>query len=72
MISAVELMVLAVYAAMAGYIVHLQIKLKKTEKAGAFLTMVLHDIATGEVDIERTDNGIRIRKGDREVQVRQR
>lgn len=72
MISYVELMVFAVYAAMAGYIMYLQHQLKKAQNAGAFLTMVLHDIASGEVEIERTEHGIRIRKDDREVSVHQR
>lgn len=72
MISYTELMVLAVYAAMAGYIVYLQHQLKKAQHAGAFLTMVLHDMVNGDVEIERTSDGIRIRKDDREVSVHQR
>ena len=60
MISYVELMVLVVYAAMAGYIMYLQHQLKKAYKAGEFLTMVLHDMACGNVKIERTEHGIKV------------
>lgn len=60
MISYVELMVLVVYAAMAGYIMYLQHQLKKAHKAGEFLTMVLHDMACGNVKIERTEHGIKV------------
>lgn len=61
MITYVELMVLVVYAAMAGYIMYLQHQLKKSNHAGAMLAMVLKDIAEGEVEIERTKDGIRIK-----------
>lgn len=60
MISYVELMVLVVYEAMAGYIMYLQHQLKKAHKAGEFLTMVLHDMACGNVKIERTEHGINL------------
>lgn len=55
MISYVELMVFIVYAAMAGYIMYLQYQLKKANNE--FLTRVLHDMACGNVKIERTDDG---------------
>lgn len=67
MITYVELLVGAVYFAMAGYIMYLQHQLKKSNCAGKMLTMILHDIATGQVEIERTNDGIRIRKDNRQV-----
>lgn len=57
MISYAELMVLVVYAAMAGYIMYLQHQLKKAHKAGEFLTRVLHAMSCSNVKIERTDDG---------------
>lgn len=60
MISYVELMVFVVYACMAGYIMHLQHQLKKSKEAGAMLTMILHDIASGEVEIKGEGDGFSI------------
>lgn len=60
MISYAELLIGAVYFAMAGYIMYLQHQLKKAHKAGEFLTMVLHDMASGNVIIERTEDGIKV------------
>lgn len=71
MITYGELLVGAVYFAMAGYIVYLQLELKKSNRAGQMLTMILHDVASGEVEIERTEHGISIRKDDRQVQTHQ-
>ena len=61
MITYVELMVFIVYAAMAGYIMYLQHQLKKSNQAGALLTMLIHDMVEGDVEIERTNDGIRIK-----------
>ncbi len=61
MITYVELMVFIVYAAMAGYIMYLQHQLKKSNQAGALLTMLIHDMVQGDVEIERTDDGIRVK-----------
>jgi hypothetical protein len=60
MISYAELLIGVVYFAMAGYIMYLQHQLKKAHKAGEFLTMVLHDMASGNVIIERTEDGIKV------------
>ena len=60
MISYAELLIGVVYFAMAGYIMYLQHQLKKANKAGEFLTMVLHDMANGNVIIERTEDGIKV------------
>ena len=60
MISYAELLIGVVYFAMAGYIMYLQHQLKKAHKAGEFLTMVLHDMASGNVVIERTEDGIKV------------
>lgn len=62
MISYAELMALVVFVGMGLYISHLRSELKKSIRAGAMLTMVLHDITTNEVQIERTEDGIRIFK----------
>lgn len=61
MITYVELMVFIVYAAMAGYIMYLQHQLKKSNQAGALLTMLIRDMVEGDVEIERTSDGIRIK-----------
>lgn len=61
MITYVELMVFIVYAAMAGYIMYLQHQLKKSNHAGALLTMLIRDMVEGDVEIERTNDGIRIK-----------
>ncbi len=71
MITYVELLLGVVYFAMAGYIMYLQHQLKKSNHAGEMLTMILHDIATGQVEIARTDDGIRIRKDNRQVSPHQ-
>ena len=60
MISYVELMVLVVYAAMAGYIIYLQHQLKKAHKSAAMMMMILHDIASGEVEIKGASDGLSI------------
>lgn len=60
MISYAELLIGAVYFAMAGYIMYLQHQLKKSNRAGEFLTMVIHDMASGNVTIERTEDGIKV------------
>jgi hypothetical protein len=71
MISYAELMALVVFIGMGLYISYLRIELNKSIRAGAMLSMILHDLASGEVEIERTEDGIRIRKDDREVSVHQ-
>lgn len=72
MITYAELFALTVFACMAGYIMYLQNELKKSNRAGELLTMILHDVATGQVEIERTEDGIHIRKDNREVSPLQR
>ena len=67
MISYGELFVLAVYAAMAGYIVYLQHKLKESDKKRYFLEMVIVDVLEGNVEIRRADNGFTIHKTEREA-----
>jgi hypothetical protein len=73
MITYVELMVLAVYAAMAGYIVYLQMELRKVKVHAGFLVDVLHRIARKELKIEEHEDGFSIskRQADREVSVHQ-
>ena len=72
MITYAELMVLVVFVAMGIYISYLRYELKKSNRAGELLTMILHDVATGQVEIERTEDGIHIRKDNREVSPLQR
>jgi hypothetical protein len=62
MISYAELMALIVFVGMGLYISYLRHELRKSNRAGAMLTMVLHDITTNEVQIERTEDGIRVYK----------
>jgi hypothetical protein len=62
MISFGELFVYVVYFAMAGYIMYLQHRVKEATKAGAVMAMVLHDIANGELEVERYKDGFRIVK----------
>ena len=67
MITYAELLVIFVFVGMGVYISYLRYELKKSNRAGELLTMILHDVATGQVEIERTDDGIRIRKDNRQV-----
>lgn len=72
MITYAELFVLVVFVGMGIYISYLRHELKKSNRAGELLTMILHDVATGQVEIERTEDGIHIRKDNREVSPLQR
>lgn len=67
MISYVELMVLVVYAAMAGYIMYLQHKLKGSEYKRYFLERVIVDVIEGNVSIRREQDGFSIHKTERTV-----
>jgi hypothetical protein len=67
MISYVELFVLVVYAAMAGYIVYLQSRLKASENKRRFLEMVIVDVIEGNVNIRREQDGFSIHKTERTV-----
>ncbi len=71
MVSYAELIVMFVFVGMGVYISYLRYELKKSNRAGEMLTMILHDVATGQVEIERTEDGIRIRKDDRQVSPHQ-
>ena len=71
MISYAELIVIVVFVGMGVYISYLRHELKKSNRAGEVLTMILHDIACGEVEIERTDDGIRIIKDNRQASPHQ-
>jgi hypothetical protein len=67
MITYVELLVLAVYAAMAGYIVYLQSQLKEVNRKRHFLEMVIVDVIEGNVSIRRERDGFSIHKTERTV-----
>jgi len=71
MVSYAELIAMFVFVGMGVYISYLRHELKKSNRAGEMLTMILHDVATGQVEIERTEDGIRIRKDDRQVSPHQ-
>lgn len=71
MITYAELIVVFVFVGMGVYISYLRHELRKSNRAGEMLTMILHDVATGQVEIERTENGISIRKDDRQVSPHQ-
>ena len=71
MITYAELLVIFVFVGMGVYISYLRYELKKSNRAGELLTMILHDVATGQVEIERTDDGIRIRKDNRQAPIHQ-
>ncbi len=71
MISYAELIVIVVFVGMGVYISYLRHELKKSNRAGEMLTMILHDVATGQVEIERTEHGISIRKDNRQVSPHQ-
>lgn len=74
MITYVELMVLAVYVAMAGYIVYLQMELRKTKVHAGFLVDLLLRIARSELEIKENGDGFSVHKRptDREVPIHQR
>jgi len=59
--------VLVVYAAMAGYIVYLQSRLKASENKRRFLEMVIVDVIEGNVSIRREQDGFSIHKTERTV-----
>lgn len=71
MITYAELLVIFVFVGMGVYISYLRYELKKSNRAGELLTMILHDVATGQVEIERTEDGIRIRKDNRQAPIHQ-
>ena len=71
MVSYAELIAMFVFVGMGVYISYLRYELKKSNRVGEMLTMILHDVATGQVEIERTEDGIRIRKDDRQVSPHQ-
>ncbi len=60
-----EIIVGAVYFAMAGYIMYLQHIVKKASDKTDFLQLVLVDVCDGKVDIRRTRNGFAISKRER-------
>jgi len=64
MISIGELILIAVYTAMAGYIVYLQHKRRKAEDQANNLTLLLHGVAIGEVTIEVHNHGYNIIRTD--------
>lgn len=61
MISTVELVVLLVYLGMAVYIVHLQDRLKKSERFGSFMAGLLHDVVEGNVEVHKTKDGFTVK-----------
>jgi hypothetical protein len=67
MISYGELFVLAVYAAMAGYIMYLQHKLKASDRKRYFLETVIVDVLEGNITIRRERDGFSIHKAEQEV-----
>ena len=75
MISYAELFALAVYAAMAGYIMYLQHKRKESDEHVHRITMLLHGVALGELKLEVHKDGFSIsrkREDTGEVQAHQR
>jgi len=75
MISYAELFALAVYAAMAGYIMYLQHKRKQADEHIHRITMLLHGVALGELKLEVHKDGFSIsrkREDTGEVQAHQR
>lgn len=71
MITYAELLVIFVFVGMGIYISYLRYELKTRTVRLDLLTMILHDVATGQVEIERTDDGIRIRKDNRQAPIHQ-
>lgn len=67
MITYAEFVALSVFVGMGLYISYLRHQLNKATHAGSVMAMIIHDISTGEVEIERTEHGINIRKNDRQV-----
>ena len=62
-----EMIVGAVYFAMAGYIMYLQHIVEKVSSKTDFLQLVLVDVCDGKVDIRRTRNGFAISKKQQAV-----
>lgn len=74
MVTYAELLIFAVYIGMAGYIMWLQHRVAEATKAGAVMAMVLNDLARGELEIERHNDGFKIirRETTDEVSTHQR
>jgi hypothetical protein len=64
-----EIVLMAVFVGMGCYISYLHSELGRAKHALGMLVLLVGDIADGDVEIERTNDGIRIRnpRVDREV-----
>ena len=64
-----ELIAVAVFVGMGVYISYLRAELYKAKAVAAMMAMLIQDVATKDVEIERTEDGIRVYKygADREA-----
>jgi len=56
-----ELIAVSVFVGMGVYISYLRIELHKAKVVAGMMAMLLHDIATKDAEIERTEDGIRVK-----------
>ena len=61
MITYGELLVVCVFVGMGVYISYLHSEIRKHIRAGILLSALVHDVADGSVELERHDDGIRVR-----------
>lgn len=60
--SDIELLAIGIFVGMGTYISFLRYELGKAQMAAGLMASLLKDIADGHVNIERTADGIRMRK----------
>ena len=61
MITYGELLVVCVFVGMGVYISYLHSEIRKHIRAGILLSALVHDVADGSVELERHEDGIRVR-----------
>jgi hypothetical protein len=57
-----ELIAVSVFVGMGVYISYLRHELYKAKAVAGMMAMVIHDLSTKDIEIERTKDGIRIYK----------
>ena len=60
--SEIELLVVLAFVAMGTYISYLRYELNKAQFAAGLMAKLIEDVADGHVNIERTTDGIRMRR----------
>lgn len=61
MITYAELFAVCLFVGMGVYISYLRYEIRGHIRAGMLLSALLHDVADGNVEIERYEDGLRVR-----------